>query len=116
MSQSWRARATVLLLIAGVLGGGAGAPVFDALLYHHDDGAHAQHLAHLEPRGTRHAHADACTLGWLLTVQPSTSSAVQPGLLAAQLLVASAPFAIAAPWPTRLLSSQHSRAPPARSA
>ncbi len=79
MRRSWLSRAGAVLLIAGMLGGGSGAPVLDALLYHRD-AAHPDHpVTHLEPKGTRHTHSDQCTLGWLLRVQPSASAAPLPG-------------------------------------
>ena len=116
MHRSWLGRATVLLLIAGILGGGSGAPVVDALLFHTRPGAATSQAPHFEPQGSRHAHADKCTLGQLLRVQPSASASFEPAIVAAQsLTVARTPYA-SSPRATRFFTPQHSRAPPARSA
>ena len=116
MQRSWVARASAVLLIAGMLGGGSGAPVLDALLYHRD-AAHPDHpVTHLEPKGTRHTHSDECTLGWLLRVQPSASAAPCPAVVPVRLSVAAPAYPTPAPRATTFFTLQQSRAPPARSA
>jgi hypothetical protein len=116
MRRSWLGRASAVLLIAGMLGGGSGAPVLDALLYHRD-AAHPDHpVTHLEPKGTRHTHSDECTLGWLLRVQPSASAAPCPAVVAVRMSIAAPALPAPAPRATSFFSPQHSRAPPARSA
>lgn len=115
MSRSVRARAVMLLLIAGVLVGGSGAPVLDALLFHRDS-SRAHTVVHFEGQGARHGHGDTCTLGWLLRAEPSTSSPAQPDPLILPLTVAVASLVTAPLPPTRLLTSHRTRAPPARSA
>jgi hypothetical protein len=116
MRRSWASRATALLLVAGMLGGGAGAPVLDALVYHRD-AAHPDHpVTHLEPQGTRHTHSDACTLGWLLRVQPSASATFAPLVVPVRLAVAALRSPAPPPRATSFFSPQDSRAPPARSA
>jgi len=116
MHQSRLGRATVILLIAGILVGGSGAPVIDALLYHTHP-SHAQCVVpHFEPQGTRHAHGDACTLGQLLKVQPSASTALDPAPIIAQSFTSPPAWHAPTPHAARTVSLQHSRAPPARSA
>lgn len=116
MLRSWASRVTALLLVAGMLGGGAGAPVLDALVYHRD-AAHPDHpVTHLEPQGTRHTHSDACTLGWLLRVQPSASATFTPLVVPVRLAVAALRSPAPRPRATSFFSPQDSRAPPARSA
>lgn len=116
MRRSWLSRASAVLLIAGMLGGGQGAPVLDALIYHRD-AAHADHpVTHLEPKGTRHTHSDQCTLGWLLRVQPSASAAPCPAVVPVRLPVAAPVYPAPAPRATTFFSPRHSRAPPASSA
>jgi hypothetical protein len=116
MLRSWASRVATVLLIAGMLGGGAGAPVLDALVYHRD-AAHPDHpVTHLEPRGTRHTHSDACTLGWLLRVQPSASAIFTPLVVPVRLAVAALRSPAPPPRAASFFSPQDSRAPPARSA
>jgi hypothetical protein len=116
MLRSWASRVTALLLVAGMLGGGAGAPVLDALVYHRD-AAHPDHpVTHLEPQGTRHSHSDACTLGWLLRVQPSASATFAPLVVPVRLAVAALRSPAWPPRATSFFSPQDSRAPPVRSA
>jgi len=116
MRRSWAGRATVVLLIAGMLGGGSGAPVLDALLYHRD-AAHPDHpVTHLEPRGARHTHSDGCTLGWLLRVQPSASAAFVPVVVPVRLAAAALTSPPSTPRATTFFSPQRSRAPPTRTA
>jgi len=105
----------MLLLIAGVLVGGSGAPVLDALLFHRDSSP-TQALAHFEGQGARLGHGDVCTLGWLLRAEPSSLSHVQHGLLVLLLAIAVAPLLAPALPPTRRLTAHRTRAPPARSA
>src|SRR6185312_10394661 len=101
MHRSWLGRATVLLLIAGILGGGSGAPVVDALLYHtNPDRAHSA-APHFEPLGTRHAHGDRCTLGQLLRVQPPASSTPEPAIVAAQSFTVARAWYASSPRATR---------------
>lgn len=116
MLRSWASRVTALLLIAGMLGGGSGAPVLDALLYHRDAAHPDRPVTHFEPQGTRHTHSDSCTLGWLLRVQPSASAAFAPVVVPVRLAIASLPSPASPPRATSFFSPQHSRAPPARSA
>ena len=116
MHRSRLGRATVVLLIAGILGGGSGAPVLDALLYHRD-AAHAERpVTHLEPQGTRHTHSDECTLGWLLRVQPSASAAPSAAVVPVKLSCTAPLWHTPAPRATTFFAPQHSRAPPVRSA
>ena len=116
MRRSWAARATVVLLIAGILGGGSGAPVLDAVVYHLGGARPDQPVTHLEPKGARHNHGDACTLGWLLRVQPSASSRFVPAVIPVRLAVVAATMPPSAPRATTFFSPQRSRAPPARTA
>jgi len=116
MHRSRLGRVTVILLIAGILAGGSGAPVVDALLYHTNP-SHAQCVVpHFEPQGTRHAHGDQCTLGQLLRIQPSASTALEPSRVAPQSFTTPPVWHAPTPHAARFLSLQHSRAPPARSA
>ncbi len=116
MRTSWASQAVVLLFIAATLGGGSGAPVLDALVFHHDAARPDHPVTHFEPKGTRHAHRDACTLGWLLRVQPSASAALAAVVVPERLAVASVIAPPSAPRAMGVCSSQDSRAPPARSA
>jgi hypothetical protein len=116
MRRSWASRATVVLLIAGILGGGSGAPVLDAVLYHLG-GARPDHpVTHLEPKGARHNHGDACTLGWLLRVQPAASATFVRAAVPLRLVATPLTCAPSAPRATTFFSPQRSRAPPARTA
>lgn len=116
MQRSWAGRATAFLLIAGMLGGGSGAPVLDAVVYHRDARHPDRPVTHLEPQGTRHTHSDACTLGWLLRVQPSASTTFVAVVVPVRLAVAEVASPPAAPRATTFFSPRQSRAPPARSA
>jgi len=113
MRRSWAGRATIALLIAGILGGGSGAPVLDAVVYHL--GGRPDHpVTHLEPKGTRHNHDDACTLGWQLRVQPSASATFVAPIIPVRLAAAALPLPPSPPRATASFSPQRSRAPPAR--
>jgi hypothetical protein len=116
MLRSWPGRVTAVLLIAGMLGGGSGAPVLDAIVYHRDARHPDQPVTHLEPQGTRHTHSDACTLGWLLRVQPSASAAFVAVVVPVRLAITEVTSPPTAPRATSFYSPQDSRAPPARSA
>jgi hypothetical protein len=116
MRRSWASRATIVLLIASILVGGSGAPVLDAVVYHLGGARPGQLVTHLEPKGARHNHGDACTLGWLLRVQASASSAFVPAVIPVRLTVVAATMPPSAPRATTFFSPQPSRAPPARNA
>jgi hypothetical protein len=116
MSRSWTARVTAFLLIAGMLGGGSGAPVLDAILYHRDAAHPDQPVTHLEPQGARHNHSDACTLGWLLRVQPSASATLPSVVVAVRLATVDNCPPPPSPRATTFFTPQDSRAPPLRSA
>jgi hypothetical protein len=116
MHRTWLGRTTVILVVAGILAGGSGAPVVDALLYHTHP-SHTERVGpHFEPQGTRHAHGDECTLGQLLNVQPSASTELQPARIDAHSFITPCVWHAPAPHASRTVSLQHSRAPPARNA
>ena len=88
MARSWLRRLTAIAVAIAVLGGGPGAPVLDALIYHRDASEHRAPGTHVEADGTRLGHDDSCSLGWL-RAQPPASPAPAPVLVRVAVRTAS---------------------------
>jgi hypothetical protein len=104
-----------VFFVSAILGGGPGAPVLDALLYHWGPVDLSVSRSQLHAQGERTGHADACSLGCVRT-QPTPVTTASPAIVLVALVTATTVVRTAVPPTPHRFSPQQPRAPPAPSA